>query len=54
MIAWAELEPEYIEVKFADQEAQLIHYRLGRGQRRVLVIAKQPFDCSQRSRPRLP
>jgi len=38
MKAWIALEPEYIQVRFADQEARLIHYRLGQGQRRVLII----------------
>ncbi len=31
-------EPEYVRVKFADQEARLINYHLGQGQRRVLII----------------
>ena len=38
MRAWTGLEPEYIQVKFADQEARLIHYRLGQGRRRVLIM----------------
>jgi predicted deacylase len=39
MTTWTGLEPEYVHVNFADQEAKLIRYRLGRGQRRVLIIA---------------
>lgn len=38
MTTWIGLKPEYIQVKFADQEARLIHYHLGQGQRRVLII----------------
>jgi len=33
------LKPKIIHVKCADQEADLVHYRLGQGERRVLVIA---------------
>lgn len=33
------LQPHYIRVTYADQEATLVHYRLGRGERRVLIIA---------------
>jgi hypothetical protein len=33
------LKPKIIHVKFADQEADLVHYSLGQGERRVLVIA---------------
>jgi predicted deacylase len=33
------LKPKIIHVKFADQEADLVHYRLGQGERRVLIIA---------------
>jgi predicted deacylase len=33
------LEPEIISVQFADQEAELVHYRLGQGQRRLLIMA---------------
>ena len=38
MKTWIGLKPEYVRVKLADQEARLIHYRLGQGQRRVLII----------------
>jgi predicted deacylase len=38
MRPWIDLEPEYVQVEFADQEARLIHYRLGQGQRRVLIL----------------
>jgi predicted deacylase len=38
MKTWIGSEPEYIQVRLADQEARLIHYRLGQGQRRVLII----------------
>lgn len=38
MMACTELQPEYIKVKFADQEARLLQYRLGQGQRRALII----------------
>jgi predicted deacylase len=33
------LKPEYIHVRFADREADLIHYRLGQGERRALIMA---------------
>lgn len=33
------LEPEILPVKFADQEAELVHYRLGQGERRALIMA---------------
>ncbi len=33
------LKPESIPVKFADQQADLVHYRLGQGERRVLIMA---------------
>jgi hypothetical protein len=33
------LKPEIIHVKFKGQEVDLVHYRLGQGERRVLVIA---------------
>jgi predicted deacylase len=33
------LKPEYIHVQFADQEADLIHYRLGQGKPRALIMA---------------
>jgi predicted deacylase len=33
------LQPRYIHVTHADREARLAHYRLGRGERCVLVIA---------------
>jgi predicted deacylase len=33
------LKPEYIHVEFADREADLIHYRLGRGEPRALILA---------------
>jgi len=33
------LKPEYIHVRFADQEADLIHYRLGQGEPRALIMA---------------
>lgn len=33
------LRPHYIRVTHAGQEATLVHYRLGQGERRILVIA---------------
>ncbi len=33
------MEPEYVRIRFADQEARLVHYRLGEGQSRALIIA---------------
>jgi predicted deacylase len=33
------LKPEYIHVQFADREADLIHYHLGQGERRALIMA---------------
>jgi predicted deacylase len=33
------LRPDYIQVLHADQNATLTHYRLGQGERRILVIA---------------
>jgi predicted deacylase len=33
------LKPESIHVKFAEQEADLVHYHLGQGERRVLIMA---------------
>jgi len=33
------LEPEIIPVKFADQQADLVHYHLGQGERHVLIMA---------------
>jgi predicted deacylase len=33
------LKPEYIHVQFADQEADLIYYRLGQGEPRALIMA---------------
>jgi predicted deacylase len=33
------LQPHYIRVIHANQEATLVHYRLGQGERRILVIA---------------
>jgi hypothetical protein len=33
------LEPEIIPVKFAYQQADLVHYHLGQGERRVLIMA---------------
>jgi predicted deacylase len=39
MTKFVNLEPEIIPVRFADQEANLVHFRLGRGERRVLIMA---------------
>jgi predicted deacylase len=39
MRAWVRVEPEYIRVTFADQESRLVHYRLGHGERRVLIMS---------------
>jgi predicted deacylase len=33
------LKPEIIHIKFNGQEADLVHYRLGQGERRVLIMA---------------
>ena len=33
------LQPHYTRVTYAAQEATLVHYRLGQGERRILVIA---------------
>jgi predicted deacylase len=32
-------QPDYIRVTYADQEATLVHFRLGEGERRILIIA---------------
>ena len=32
-------KPEIISVKFADQQADLVHYHLGQGERRILIMA---------------
>ncbi|MDH4137629.1 MAG: succinylglutamate desuccinylase/aspartoacylase family protein [Anaerolineae bacterium] len=39
MIQVINLEPEIISIKFADQRADLVHYRLGQGERRLLIMA---------------
>jgi predicted deacylase len=39
MIQVVNLKPEIISVKFADQQADLVHYHLGQGERRVLIMA---------------
>ena len=39
MIQALNLEPEIISVKLADQQADLVHYRLGQGERRLLIMA---------------
>jgi predicted deacylase len=33
------LKPEYIHVRFAGREADLIHYRLGQGEPQALIMA---------------
>jgi predicted deacylase len=33
------LKPEYIHVRFASREADLIHYRLGQGEPQALIMA---------------
>jgi predicted deacylase len=38
-MAFTGLKPEYIHVEFADQEADLIHYRLGQSEPRALIMA---------------
>jgi predicted deacylase len=37
--AFTGLKPEYIHVQLADQEADLIHYRLGQGEQQALIMA---------------
>jgi predicted deacylase len=38
-MTFTRLKPEYIHVRFTDQEADLIHYRLGQGEPRALIMA---------------